>query len=381
MNPIFSLFDPSKRKDSAELDEIVRFLADHPVMTAVLDSANVSMVVVNEELQIVAANQTILSLLGEKKATALLGKRLGEALGCINADVMANGCGSSTVCASCGAVQVVLETQQSGSPSVGECVIVLDSTRGDRSVELSIRATPVNLGGRDFIVVAMQDVGDRNRRRVLERVFIHDLNNTLTGLIGWCEVLKDDPDEAEYAATHIGILSSRLAREVEEHRILMAIEAEQFVPNTREVSSDSVFKNILKIFEHHDIARNRLLVLDNERSRVDLVTDPDVLERVLVNMVKNALEGTESGGTVRMGCSELDGRCRFYVWNDTYIPEETSQRIFEQSFSTKGESGRGLGTYSMKLFGENCLKGKVWFTSYPKEGTTFYFELPVSFPD
>jgi sensor histidine kinase regulating citrate/malate metabolism len=37
--------------------------------------------------------------------------------------------------------------------------------------------------------------------------------------------------------------------------------------------------------------------------------------------------------------------------------------------------GRGIGTYSMKLFGEKYLKGKVWFTSSAENGTSFFFEL------
>lgn len=38
-------------------------------------------------------------------------------------------------------------------------------------------------------------------------------------------------------------------------------------------------------------------------------------------------------------------------------------RIFQRSFSTKGAKGRGLGTYSMKLFGETYLGGQVSFRS------------------
>ena len=97
----------------------------------------------------------------------------------------------------------------------------------------------------------------------------------------------------------------------------------------------------------------------------------------IVNMLKNAFEATEPGGTVELGC-ELQGRaCRFFVSNAETIPPNVASKVFERSFSTKSDVGRGLGTYSMKLFGERILKGKVSFTTSEEYGTTFFIELPV----
>ena len=51
-------------------------------------------------------------------------------------------------------------------------------------------------------------------------------------------------------------------------------------------------------------------------------------------------------------------------------------RIFQRYYSTKGEPGRGLGTYSMKLFGEQYLGGEVRFDTSESEGTVFSLRLP-----
>ena len=66
----------------------------------------------------------------------------------------------------------------------------------------------------------------------------------------------------------------------------------------------------------------------------------------------------------------------FFVHNDEAIPREVQARIFQRSFSTKAQRGRGLGTYSMKLFGERYLGGEVSFTSTPEAGTEFAIVLP-----
>ncbi len=93
-------------------------------------------------------------------------------------------------------------------------------------------------------------------------------------------------------------------------------------------------------------------------------------------MVKNALEATGIGGIVTIGCEDLGDHIQFWVHNAEVMPEEVQLQVFQRSFSTKGEEGRGLGTYSMKLLGERYLGGKVDFTSHSPEGTTFTLTLP-----
>ena len=62
------------------------------------------------------------------------------------------------------------------------------------------------------------------------------------------------------------------------------------------------------------------------------------------------------------------------IHNDAVMPEDIKSRVFIYGNTTKG-SGRGLGTYSMKLIGENYLKGHVWFKSEEGYGTEFFFEI------
>lgn len=92
-------------------------------------------------------------------------------------------------------------------------------------------------------------------------------------------------------------------------------------------------------------------------------------------MTKNAAEATPENGTIRVSCLKNPTSALFSVNNPGIIPPDVQLQIFQRSYTTKGY-GRGLGTYSMKLFGENYLKGKVYFTSDEKHGTTFTIELP-----
>ncbi|HOX23196.1 MAG TPA: ATP-binding protein, partial [Elusimicrobiales bacterium] len=59
----------------------------------------------------------------------------------------------------------------------------------------------------------------------------------------------------------------------------------------------------------------------------------------------------------------------------TPMEEAVRVRIFQRSFSTKG-SGRGLGTYSIRLLTEKYLRGKASLAA-DEHGTTFIITLPA----
>jgi signal transduction histidine kinase len=94
-------------------------------------------------------------------------------------------------------------------------------------------------------------------------------------------------------------------------------------------------------------------------------------------MLLNALEATNEGGRVVFRTLVGKSQLEWQVWNSAVIPESIQLRVFQKYFTTKHDDGRGLGTYAMKLFGEDCLGGKVSFRSAVGKGTTFSFSLPL----
>jgi len=99
------------------------------------------------------------------------------------------------------------------------------------------------------------------------------------------------------------------------------------------------------------------------------------LKRVIVNAIKNAMEAIDKGETVDLSVRTENHAVQFEIHNKSFMPQDVQSRIFRKSFSTKSRD-RGIGTYSIKLFTEKYLKGKVWFTSTSEQGTTFYIMVP-----
>jgi len=140
---------------------------------------------------------------------------------------------------------------------------------------------------------------------------------------------------------------------------------------------NTLLRDVARFFESSTSDNGIEIITEFAEDDLCVMTDPVLVKRVAINMVKNACEASVEGQKVKIGFSRTSDSVVIKVHNESSIPEEVSSSIFKRSFSTKGE-GRGLGTYSMRLLTERYLQGKIYFTSNKKSGTTFYAELPVS---
>ena len=106
-----------------------------------------------------------------------------------------------------------------------------------------------------------------------------------------------------------------------------------------------------------------------------VTTDRVLLRRVLVNLIKNALEAAPRGGTIFVSARVGEGRCRITVSNPGEMPMQVQHQLFHRSFSTKAATGRGIGTWSVKMLTERYLGGQVSFDCH--DGRTFFtVDLP-----
>ena len=175
------------------------------------------------------------------------------------------------------------------------------------------------------------------------------------------------------------VLSKKLNQEIQDQRNLTRAEDGSLEIAVQSVSVGVILEELRATFEAHDAASGRHLAIKCLESSDEIETDEALVGRILTNMVKNALEASEQGDTVRAWYAADQQMMRFHVHNPGNIPNEVALQIFKRSFSTKAEKGHGLGTYSMKLFAENYLQGKVDFETSEADGTTFTLTLPVHF--
>ena len=146
------------------------------------------------------------------------------------------------------------------------------------------------------------------------------------------------------------------------------------------IDSLELLQEVTDTYDSQPFADRRHIRVDENAQRIVFTSDKTLLQRVIGNMLKNALEASGSGDTVTLGCEMRGDRIEFRVHNPNPMPREIQLQVFQCSFSTKGP-GRGIGTYSMKLLSERYLQGNVSFTSSAEAGTVFRARYPLSLND
>lgn len=361
----------ARRAGPEDVARQVALVGRSPVVQALLDAVDAVLIVLNAQRQLVTWNEP------RREGAPPVGLRPGEVLGCANASA-SGGCGTTSRCETCGALGAILGCERTARPVSAECVI---STAAGGSIELDVRAAPVRLDGEPFTVVTLRDISAEKRREALEQVFFHDLLNTASGIRGWVWHLGRPGVDPRKAGERLDVLARQLEREIRDHRALVLAEEGALVPSPATFWAKELLNEIVALFSQHAAGRDRTVRASTSDPALAIETDRALLARVLVNMVRNALEATSPGGTVLLRCDGErrdggQGGVRFSVHNAGAMAPDIQARIFQRSFSTKGR-GRGLGTYGMKLIGERYLGGTISFSSTPDAGTTFAIDLPA----
>lgn len=370
-------FAPAERASREEILSQARKLPQIPLLHNLISSVFDMVLVLNKDRQIVLANDKFSKFIGTRDSGSFLGQRFGEAFQCIRASETAGGCGTSESCRSCGAIGSILASQL-GNVSAQEWHLTRkEVAESVEPLDLRVYASPLRENDYEFTILSVSDVSHEKRRKALERIFFHDVLNTAGGLRGFVELLKhSDASEAEELRAPLLELAVQLVEEIKAQRDLVAAENNELSITFVPTKSAAFMQEIREGYKNHDAARSKVIEVDPNSADIEFLTDPTLLRRVVGNMVKNGLEGSAENETVRLSCQSSKTGIEFLVHNPQFMPRHVQLQVFQRSFSTKGKN-RGLGTYSMKLLGEQYLRGKVSFTSYPEGGTTFKVWLPL----
>ncbi len=367
-------FAPAERQSKKDIAKLRELISISPLVEVILEAVDGFIMILNKHRQVISTNLDVLHALELESPDCLIGLRPGEMFDCQHFLRGPGGCGTGEACKSCGAVIAMLESNKNNTPVVKECHLTMRTDGALKSAEFKVKCTPINIGGEDLTVFILHDISSAKRNEALQRVFLHDLLNTLTGIYGWLEM--GSYVDTKRVFEHITKITNMITETVQEQQKIIQAEAGELVIEKRVTSAVEILSNINEVFTVYYTDLNKTIDTVFPKEDYFFKTDVTLLARVLINMVKNAFEASKKDGIVKLWFEESEKGVGFYVNNDGFIKADTALRIFERSFSTKAQKGRGLGTYSMKLFGEQYLGGEVSFDSSEKDGITFYIILP-----
>ncbi len=348
---------------------------DH--IRTILNSISNITAVVNKQKKVIVSNEHLVNTAGLQSLDEIIGHRPGEFFHCIH---VTNGgiCTATDNCRFCGINQTIHESQKQNKRISGECRITTRTDGRLMSYDFRVTCVPLLFNGEHYTLLNLVDISSEKRNEMLEKVFFHDLLNRLGGFDGIIKIIKSEnkqPELDEFIDL-LNTIGELTIEDIQTQRILRAAENADLILNIRDFTSTEIIESVRKQISFHPSAQNKKIVVCSECEEFQLKTDGTLLKRILLNMVKNAAEATPEGGSIELISTEKPETAVFSVRNTGVVPDDIRLQIFQRSFSTKGP-GRGLGTYSMKLFGENYLRGKVYFTSEAREGTVFTIELPT----
>ncbi len=221
--------------------------------------------------------------------------------------------------------------------------------------------------------------GKQDPTRQFAAIVAHSLNNLLTSIIGYANLVQHNlpethPNLKAYTQhiLHAADRASRLARD------LLAL-SRRSIANARVLDLNDVVRTVKALLAHVLKSNIEFLVLLSP-SPLPVLADPAALEQVLTNLITNARDAMPQGGclTVRTGLAQ-GGHCVVSVSDTgTGIAPDVIDRIFEPFFTTKGAaSGTGLGL----AIASNVIKqhrGHLTVNSTLGKGTTFDVILPLA---
>jgi signal transduction histidine kinase len=300
-------------------------------------------------------------------------------------------------------VQDALTTLESHAPDFGQVILAEmdrvragDESPGEGECDVPPRAIrwqnlPVMTGttplGR---LLVLRDVTEE---RLLERMrddlvhaMVHDLRNPLTSISGALSFLGDSLTDtlssSEQQLWEIAQKSTEdmlnLVRAILE---ISQLESRQMPLDHTLVSLADLAADVLD--SQLPLAAEKGLHLESDVPS-DLPpawADAAMIERVLQNLVGNAIKFTPAGGVIRVSAAaDTTDRSKLFVSvSDTGpgIPPEIQDRLF-QKFVTGRQAGRGSGLglafckMAVEAHGE-----RLWVESTSESGTTFTFSLPL----
>lgn len=250
---------------------------------------------------------------------------------------------------------------------------------------LSWSAAPIRRGeGLAAVVATFVDVTRvrelLEEREDLVRMISHDLRTPLSVVLTHAQLLSRAPErDVPRRAVAIRQAGERMARMIDELVEAVRLETGQHVVDLRPVDVAPFVDDVRRRLEGAvDVARIRVSA---PGSLPAARADPAALERVLVNLVTNALKYSPPSEHVDIALAARGGAVTLTVRDrGPGIPREEQGRVFERFYRARAavrKEGLGLGLYISRLLTEQ-MGGTIWLESAQGKGAAFTVALPAA---
>ncbi len=277
-----------------------------------------------------------------------------------------------------------METLQPGERRLVRVVV------NDQILQLAIRVTILKLEETEYHLYAIQNISAELEEQEVQswqkliRTLTHEIMNSVTPVASLAATASDmvgrfsafDADSAEDIRTAVRAIQKRsegLLHFTETYRQLTRIPPPKF----REVDPVALLEGVLILFKSSLKEKNVELKRQFPAVPLAVQADPELLEQVLINLLKNAMEAVATTAEPKIGVSvskNEEGVLAIQIAdNGPGIPLALQEQIFVPFFSTKNE-GSGIGLSLCRQIVQ-MHKGKLSVVSAEGGGAVFTIRL------
>lgn len=264
-------------------------------------------------------------------------------------------------------------------------------TIGEHTLQLSFAPIPQSAGEGGVIVI----IHDITKHEKLERSRLdfvanvsHELRTPLTVIKSYSDILADTPDaEPELRTRFLDTISSetdRMARIISDLLTLSSLdENTNYKKPSEEIDIRAEIEGLVERLSLTAKKKEQELIYTPINDVPKIKGDRGGLERVLTNVISNALKYTPTGGKIQVFSRTMYNDIIIKV-SDTGIgiSKEQLPNIFDRFFRvdkarSRDKGGTGLGLAIAKQTIESSFHGKIMITSELNKGTDVTITIPL----
>jgi signal transduction histidine kinase/CHASE3 domain sensor protein len=345
------------------------------INAAVLDATNEGIVLWDDAGNVVLQNSAFIELMAERGITPALGLATGvEATKALVEDPDAYVAWFDTL---------KMDPEYEGTLAY--------RMRESRRTFLLYTAPVGVAGARAGRLIVMRDTTAEREAEQLKTDLVatvsHELRTPLASILGFAELLNARDPDPETRRKYVQTIYSegqRLTALVNDFLDLHRIEHGDFQLSRESVDVAELLEEEIEVFDGQSSHHTFELKIEPDRAAVTAEADRARLTQVIGNLFSNAVKYSPDGGVVAVTASRRNGAVRVSVADRGIgIPAADRNRIFEKFFRASSDGrtigGTGLGLAVCKEIVE-AHDGTIGFDTSEGNGSTFWFEVPVTAP-
>jgi len=253
-----------------------------------------------------------------------------------------------------------------------------------RLVDTVCSLETINLGEERLLLSSLVDITERKQAERLKDDFLgmvsHELKNPLTVIVGALATVagggiseSDQRQLLQDAAAEADGLSAMIDNLLE----LSRQQASRLVLRSEPVDLARSLQSVVRRLEHKSAVHRILTEVSSELPPVP--ADKIRLERILYNLIDNAIKYSPHGGDVSVRAVRQEGQALVTVTDQGVgMSREDQARLFQsfERLATVSVEGTGLGLKVCRIL-VGAHGGRIWVESDPGKGSTFYFTLSL----